>query len=270
MHPIRRAVLLAAATVLPALPACGGSSDTAAGTPGADAAASPPPVGIFDVDYGQFSGTYAFLADGSFYGVHFVSGSVLAGHPHGRLSAANATTAMEPIAWANFIDDAQMLGAQERSGLFGRSLGADGLAVKISGSMGVFGTTARAQKTYSATDARTLYDHPLPMATLAGHYAGKLRTVGPGQPQADVSDFAIAADGRFSASAIGCSFSGTIAEHGSTGVFDVQAAASGCGFSAPLQGAVVPLGVAGDLPRLAVELDSADNQQTAVFIVAKQ
>ncbi len=263
---------IAAALLTAALAACGGGGDAAPPPSDPPPAATLGTAGIFDVNYGQFRGTYAFLDDGRFYGVHFVAGSMLAGHPHGRLSAANATGAMEPIAWANFIDDERMVGAQEPHGLFGRSFGPSALAVKISGSMGTFTSTATVQKAYAAGDKRTLYGDPLPMPAVAGAYAGKVRTVGIEQPEAPVSAFAVAADGQVSATAVDCSFSGTMAPHGRTGLFDVhlQPGGAACRFSAPLNGIVVPLSVGNGTHQLAFELDTDDNRQTAVFIVDKR
>src|SRR4051812_33910577 len=83
-------VLTAACGVV--LAACGGGGAATAPAsvvlPQSQAGQAQAPIGtagVFDVNYGQFSGTYTFLDNGEFYGLHFVSGTVLAGHPHGLL-----------------------------------------------------------------------------------------------------------------------------------------------------------------------------------------
>lgn len=239
---------------------------------------APPPApavsteGVYEVNYGQFSGIYTFLSNGDFYGLHFVSnGTVLAGHPHGKLTAANSTTVQESISWANFIDDVAQTGAQEPAGVFGRSFGSSGLSVSIGGSMGSFTATAAAQKTWAADSSSTLYLNPVPLTTLTGTYAGVLRTVGNSTAQQSVSNFVVATDGSFTASAANCTFNGRLVQHGSTGIFDAtaQTGGAGCKLNANLAGIATPLSVAGNIPQLGIQLNSLDNTQTAVFVVAK-
>ena len=83
---------------------------------------------------------------------------------------------------------------------------------------------------------------------------------------------AVDANGGFTVTAAGCNFTGTMAQHGATGVFDAtaQTSGSGCNFSGALTGVVTPIAVAaGNVPTLAFQLDSADNAKSAVFIVTK-
>ena len=256
------------------LMACGGGS-------GSDAVVTPSPTpsptvtlgtaGIFEVRYGQFSGIYTFLDNGEFYGLHFVSGAGLAGHPHGTLSAANSTSAMEHISWANFIDDVKMVGAQESDGKFGRTFTTSLLSVRISGSMGSFSASSSAQKTYADGSTKTLYNDPIPMSVVAGTYKGLVRTVGINTPQQNVAGLTIDGIGNFTVTAASCTFTGKLVPHGTTGVFDTQVTTSGadCRLSSSLKGVVVPLAVNANIPTLAFQLDSADNLQTAVFYVSK-
>jgi hypothetical protein len=228
-------------------------------------------AGVFDVNYGQFSGIYTMLDNGQFYGMHFVSGSVLAGHPRGMLSAANSVASPETIAWANFIDDRAQVGVEE-GGTFGRSLSGGVLSVAIHGSMGDFGTSTDKQKTYNATSTQTLYFDALPLSTLAGNYSGLLRTANFNRPKASVGDFAITANGAFSASGADCSFAGTMVQHGTTGIFDAQGQTSGanCTWIGALKGIVTPISVNNGLPTLGFQLSSVDNIHSAVFIVSKR
>ena len=255
--------LLFGATLFGALAACAGGAD--AGTPIGTA-------GIFDVNYGKFSGVYTLLDDGRFFGMHFVGGGILAGHPHGPLSGTNSTTSRERIAWANFIDDAGQVGAQEPAGMFGRSFGASTLDVSITGSMGSFRATSTQQKAWGPSDTHTLYADAIPMAVIAGTYAGVVRSAGISVPQQVVGSLTIGADGALATTAAGCDFAGTITPHGSTGVFDAHVVASGtgCSFTGPLNGIVTPLSFIGSVPKLALQLDTDDNLQTAVFVVTKQ
>lgn len=263
-----------------ALGGCGGSSGTS--TAPTTAGATPPvPVtstavavgtaGVYDVNYGQFRGVYTLLANGDFYGIHFVGGSTLAGHPHGLLSKADTYNAPEPISWANFIDDTNQIGAQERAGMFGRTFTAAVLNVAISGSMGSFTTTATQQKTWGS-DVKTLYFDALPISTVAGSYSGVLRTVGFAHQQESVIGFVIDGSGGFTVTAVGCNFVGTMTQHGTTGIFDGSAQSSGlgCNYVGTLKGVVTPIAIAaGNIPTMAFQLDSIDNQKSAVFIVTK-
>ncbi len=267
--------LAAVAALMATVAACGGGSSASAPAP--TPVPAPPPAsvgtaGVFYVNYaGQFNGVYTFLDDGNFYGVHFVDGVGLAGHPHGLLSAANSVGAPQPISWANFIDDAGQVGAQEPAGKFGRTFDAAGLHVFIQGSMGSFSATATAQRPYGDGSSKTLYGDPIPMATLAGTYSGVLRTVGIDTREQPVAGLAIDAGGVVGVTVGACTFTGTLAPHGKTGIFDapLQTSGSGCGLNAAMSGIVTPLSVIGGKPELAVQLDSADNAQTAVFVVTK-
>lgn len=271
MHAAR---LISLASLFAALSACGGGGDSG-GTP-PPPPPPPPPIGtagIFDVDYGQFTGVYTMLDDGRFYGMHFVSGgSVLAGHPHGPLSANNSTGSREHIAWANFIDDLHQTGRQEQAGVFGRTFHPSTLDVSITGSMGSFSATATRQKTWGSDDTHTLYNDPIPLASLAGNYSGIVRTVGIATPQQSVTGFALGADGHWSITAAGCHFEGTLAQYRSTGVYEAEATTSGdgCHFTGPLAGVLMPTSYANGVPRLGLQLDTADNAQTAVFLLNKQ
>ena len=266
--------LAAIAALMASVPACGGGGSPA---PAPAPAPAPTPAavgtaGVYDVNYaGQFRGVYTLLDDGSFHGVHFVDGEGLAGHPHGLLTAGNSVGTPQPISWANFIDDAAQVGAQEPAGRFGRSFDASGLHVFTQGSMGSFTATATQQKQYGDGSSKTLYGDPIPMSTLAGTYSGILRTVGIATPEQQVDGFVIDAGGALGVTAAGCTFTGTLARHGATGIFDapLQAGGAGCRLAAAMSGIVTPLSVVGGKPQLAVQLDSADNAQTAVFIVAK-
>ena len=265
---------------------CGGGSGGGSSTP--PAAAVPPPVsvtpppppstavavgtaGIFDVNYGQFRGVYTLLDNGNFYGIHFVNTSTLAGHPHGLLTKPDSYTSPEKISWANFIDDAAQVGAQEQAGMFGRTFSAAALNVAISGSMGSFTASTTQQKTWGS-DVKTLYFDALPIATIAGNYKGTMRTAGFAHQQETVTVMTVGSNGTFAVTAAGCDFTGTLAQHGTTGVFDAtaQTAGAGCAFSGALSGVVTPIAVAtGNVPTLAFQLDSADNTKSAVFIVTK-
>ena len=269
------AAMMASLAAAAALSACGGG--------GGDSPSSPPPppapspdapvgtAGIYSVDYGQFRGVYTLLADGTFEGVHFISGGALAGHPHGKLSATNSVTARESIAWANFVDDSRMVGAQEPSGVFGRTFTSTAVNVSITGSMGSFTATASQQMGYGDGSGKTLYADPIPLSVAAGIYSGRLRTVGIDLPQQNVSGFTLDATGQFTVTAVGCAFAGTLVQHGATGVYDAQVTTSGpgCQLAATLAGVATPLVYNAGKPQWALQLDSADNQETAVFIIDK-
>lgn len=257
--------------------ACGGGGGGAPAAAQAPVVVTPsaPPLsgsaGVFDVNYGQFSGIYTFLDNGQFYGLHFVSGGTLAGHPRGLLGAANSVSQLEHISWANFIDDAGMLGKQETDGQFGRSFSSTELSVKISGSMGVFTASTNVQRGYGDGSSKSLYGDPLPLATLAGTYKGIQRTVGLGQPLQNVGDFVLDAGGNFGSTVADCTYKGKLVPHGGSGIFDVEVQASGahCNMSSTLKGIVTPLSYIDGVAKLAVQLDSADQSQSAVFIVTK-
>jgi hypothetical protein len=229
--------------------------------------------GIFDVNYGQFSGTYVFLENGDFYGVHYVNGNELAGHPRGNLPENNSIKNTSPIAWANFIDDNLMHGAQEKGPSFGRTFFTlDKVDVAINGSMGSFATTSSSQKPWFSGSTSSLYFDPIPMTSLTGSYNGIMRSVGIQEPKQTVIDFIIDDAGNFSANASNCNYSGTLIQHGSTGVYDAFATATGneCTMPASLTGLMAPIAYGNDTPRVSLMLNSEDQEYTAVFVVTKQ
>lgn len=256
---------------------CGGGGSGGSSPPAA--VTTPPAVsggvpvgtaGIYDVNYGQFRGVYTLLDNGKFSGIHYV-GSTLAGHPHAMLTKPDSYTSPEPISWANFIDDAGQVGAQEPAGMFGRTFSAAALNVAIQGSMGSFTASATQQKMWGS-DSKTLYLDALPIATIAGNYKGTMRTAGFSQQQESVTTMGVDSAGRFTVTAAGCDFVGTLTQHGQTGVFDVtaQTSGTGCNFSGALVGVVTPIAIAaGNIPTLAFQLDSADNAKSVVFVVTK-
>ena len=228
-------------------------------------------AGIYDVNYGQFRGVYTLLDNGNFYGIHFVAGAGLAGHPHGLLTKSDSYASPEKISWANFIDDANQVGAQEPAGMFGRTFSTAALNVAIRGSMGSFNATTTQQKTWGS-DVKTLYFDALPIATVAGNYTGTMRTAGFAHQQENVTVMAVAGNGAFTVTAAGCNFAGNMTQHGTTGVFDAtaQTSGTGCNVIGSFSGVVTPISIAaGNVPTLAFQLNSADNTKTAVFIVTK-
>ena len=229
-------------------------------------------AGIYAIDYGQFSGVYtsSWTTAHSRACISF-PGSVLAGHPHGQLSATNSVTARQPIAWANFVDDGGMVGTQEPHGVFGRTFTSTALHVSITGSMGSFRATTSQQMEYGDGSGKTLYADPIPLSVAAGTYSGEVRTVGIHLPQQNVSGFTLDATGHFAVTAVGCAFAGTLVQHGATGVYDAQVttSGSGCLLTTTLAGVATPLAYNAGKPEWALQLDSADNVQTAVFIVTK-
>jgi len=255
-----------------ALDACGGGGDSPAPAPVQAPAPGPAPAataGIFAVDYGQFSGIYTFLDDNRFSGVHVIDGIGLAGHPHAKLTATNSLSARESISWANFIDDAAEVGAQEPHGVFGRSFEGGGVEVSITGSMGTFHAKATTQMLYGDGSGKTLYGNPVALSVAAGAYTGYVRTVGIGQTRQGLTGATIDATGHVALAVADCAYAGTLVQHGSTGVYDAQVSASGsgCSFHGPLTGLLVPTAFDGRQASWALELDTADNTRTAVFIL---
>lgn len=273
-----RMALIATTMATLALSACGGGGDESP-APAAPPAPAPAPVptptagvtaGIFAVNYGQFSGVYTFLDGDRFSGVHFVSGFGLVGHPHATLAPTNSIFARDSISWANFVDDQSELGAQESRGVFGRSFDGAGVDVSITGSMGSFSARATGQLLYGDGSGKTLYDNPIALSIAARNYIGYVRTVGIGQTRQALTRATIAASGQIDLAVSDCAYAGTLTQHGSTGVYDAQVNASGagCRFSGALTGILTPLGFDGTLPDWALELDTVDNVQTAVFILS--
>jgi hypothetical protein len=225
-------------------------------------------AGIFDVNYAGFTGVYTFLDNGEFYGLHFNSATLL-GYPHGILSNSNSTSQLEPIAWANFVDDALHEGAMEANGSFGRTLDPETLAVSINFSAGAFTAQSATKKPYSLSDTHSIYNDPLSLTRIAGSYKGFVRTAGISRPITSVTDLIIAGDGTFTTTVVNCTFTGSLAQHGSTGVFDVHVTTSGgsCQLASSLKGILVPLKVENNALSLSLQLNDANNSQAAVFIV---
>jgi hypothetical protein len=258
--------ILATALVV-ALAACSPTASPSEPAPAASAA--PQPVGtagIYDVDFGPFTGIYALLDDGRFYGLHFV-GEGLAGHPFGQLSEGDTALAPEPIAWANFIDDARKVGAMETEGVFGRRFSGSDVKFVISGSMGRFADGAESQRPWYPGSAESLYNDPID--SIAGSYSGFVRSAGLDLTMEDVSGLVIDDAGHFTVSALTCTFEGDLTQHGDTGVFDVVVEASGCDLQPTLDGVVIPLSVVDGVPQLAFELNTADATQSVVFVVSR-
>lgn len=250
-----RFTLLAAATLL--LVGC-----TAAPAPGPTQPPGTTPVGtegVYDVDFGQFTGVYVIVND-EFWGLHFL-GETLAGHPHGALSTDNTALEREPIGWANFVDDGRRVGTMEAAGTLGRTFTEGDVTIAITGSMGSFSAKATQQKAYA--DGSPIFGTE---RAVDGEYTGIMRTVGIDHKQEDVTVFSITGD-ALEAEAVGCSFSGTLAQYGSSGIFTttVQASGADCALQPTLTGIVVPL----DDDTIALELDTADAAQSAVFIVSR-
>ncbi len=195
--------------------------------------------------------------------------TVLAGHPRGTLSENNSTNNRDSIAWANFIDDAQMLGAQEPNPNFGRTFTSeDTVGVTIEGSFGVFSTTAQGQRPWSADSTNTLYDNPIPLSDLAGDYQGILRTVGISEPQRSVSDFDLDNAGNFAVTVGSCDYSGVVTQIGATGLYTATASVSGneCMMPTVMTGILMPLSFEENIPEFTLMLNSDDEQNTAVFL----
>ncbi|MES2148274.1 MAG: hypothetical protein V4508_00635 [Pseudomonadota bacterium] len=264
-----------------ALAACGGGNNEAyssglvivndSGQTAADPNVAPVgTAGIYAVNFQQFQGIYTFLENGQFSGIHYTNTSVLLGHPRGQLSAANSQATPEPIAWANFVDDLLEFGQQDKAAKFGRTFSPGALDVSIWGNLvGHLSAQAVRQKAWYLGSTRTLYNDPIPLATLSGKYKGIVRTVGILSTQQDVSDFVLDGSGAFSVSSSGCHYTGKLVQHGATGVFDVSASISGCALRPEMKGLVTPMSYENDRPQLGIQLDSADELHTAVFVITK-
>ncbi len=256
------------------LSACGGGSSNPKPDPPTRDAPSGDALeaGIFDVNYGQFYGTYAFLENGEFYGIHYVGSKILAGHPRGTLPVDNAVSNRTAIAWANFIDDGGMLGAQEANPSFGRTFNAGNVDVSISGGFGLFSTNSGNQKPWVSGSSSSLYFDPIPMTSLAGNYDGVMRSVGIDEPIQNVTGLTLDASGNFSAIVSNCTYTGLISQYGSTGVYDASATASGseCTMATTLTGLLMPISYENEMPEIALMLNSSDEEYTAVFVINKQ
>lgn len=250
-----RFTLLALASLL--LAGCTAAPATPPETP------TPAPVGtegVYDFDFDQFTGVYV-IVDGEFWGLHFL-GDTLAGHPHGVLSDANTALNREPIGWANFVDDGRRVGTMESAGTLGRTFTDNDVTVAITGSMGSFSAKATQQKQYS--DGSPIFGTS---RSIDGGYAGAVRTVGIDHKQEPLSGATIEGS-RFTATAVGCSFDGTLTERGTTGLFAITVLTSGaeCLLQPELGGIVVAL----DDDSIAVELDTTDATQSAVFVLNRE
>jgi hypothetical protein len=100
-----------------------------------------------------------------------------------------------------------------------------------------------------------------------GSYSGAVRTVGIEHKQEPVTGASIEG-GAFAATAVGCSFDGTLTERGTTGIFTIVVTTSGeaCLLQPELSGIVVALGDSS----IAVELDTTDAAQSAVFVLNRE
>jgi hypothetical protein len=258
-----------ASTVVLALAACAPTAASSAHDPAPAASVAPQPVGtagVYDVDFGAFTGIYTLLDDGRFYGLHFV-GEGLAGHPFGQLSDGDTALTPEPIAWANFIDDARTVGAMETAGVFGRRFTDAEVKFVISGSMGRFADGAESQRPWYPGSAESLYNDPID--SMVGAYSGFVRSAGLELTMEDVSGLVIDDTGHFTVSALTCEFEGDLAQYGATGVFTARVTASGCDLQSNLEGIVVPLSIVDGVPQLAFELNTVDARQSVVFIVSR-
>ena len=263
-----------------ALTACGGggSGAPAAPAPGPGPLPIDPPTpstplgraGVYDVNFGPFTGIYTFLDDGEFYGLHFIREDLL-GHPRGILPATNSTTELSNISWANFVDDAARVGVQESAAVFGRTFDSR-LSITIrSASMGPLSGSATQQKPYAEGLTRTLYNDPIALTALAGGYQGYARTVGIQKPREQVDTMAIDAAGAVTASVGDCTLNGRLVQYKATGIYRLDAAMNGanCKFSPVLKGIVTPIAVRTGVPTLAIQVNSADRPETLVMIMTK-
>ena len=256
-----------ATTVALALAACTPSAPAPTPTPAASVA--PQPVGtagVYDVDFGPFTGIYTLLDDGRFYGLHYV-GEGLAGHPFGQLSDGDTALTPDAIGWANFIDDARKVGKMEPEGVFGRRFSDADVKFTISGSMGRFAEGAAGQRPWYPGSAESLYNDPIDSP--AGSYSGFVRSAGLELKMEDVTDLVIDESGHFTVSALTCDIEGDLTQYGDTGVFDVTATSTGCVLQPGLEGIVVPISVVDGVPELAFQLNTADATQSVVFIVSR-
>ncbi|MGZ3183607.1 MAG: hypothetical protein ACXU8N_14315 [Telluria sp.] len=229
-------------------------------------------AGIYDVNYSSFRGLYTLLDDGRFSGIHYAGDFDILGHPHAQLNADNSLARPQDIPWANFQDTSYgTIGHQETNTAFGRELQGDLLQFYIRGSMGGYTAASDMQRPWGDGSSHTLYFDPLPLTVLAGTYSGRSRAVGINMIGQDISDFVIAADGSFSVTSGACRLAGTLRQYKNTGVYDANAVASGagCGFTAPLSGLLTPISYDGHVPRLGLQLDTPDNQQSTVYVVRR-
>ncbi|MGX5203218.1 hypothetical protein [Aliikangiella sp. IMCC44632] len=224
--------------------------------------------GIYDVDYGQFQGTYAFLDNGDFYGVHYVDAE-LAGHPRGNLPQDNSFENKTPIAWANFIDY-QQVGQQEPNAIFGKTGHTEGgLKVAIRGTFGEFVATTHGQRAWASGSEKSLYFDPALLSDISGDYTGILRTVGIQESITDVNSLTIDPAGNFSVTVNTCTYTGTLTQYADKGVYQAFATASGneCEMTSALAGLLMPSQITAERITLILMLNSSDQEDTAVFLV---
>ncbi len=155
----------------------------------------------------------------------------------------------------------------ETKGVFGRRFTDSEVKFVISGSMGRFADGAESQRPWYPGSAESLYNDPID--SIAGSYAGFVRSAGLDLTMEDVTGLVIDDAGHFTVSALSCELEGDLTQHGNTGVFDVVATASGCDLQSDIEGIVVPLSVVDGVPQLAFELNTVDATQSVVFIVGR-
>jgi hypothetical protein len=93
--------------------------------------------------------------------------------------------------------------------------------------------------------------------------------VGIGQSRQALTSASIAADGHVDLTVSDCTYAGSLLQHGSTGVYDAQVDASGpgCAFGSALTGILTPRAFDGSKASWVLQLDTADNAKTAVFML---
>lgn len=199
--------------------------------------------GMFDVDYGGgLVINYTFLETGEYFGIDYYNGPL--GLSHGALTSTGSTVSTTQAGYYNTGQSPGNGGALQIGSANG-TYTAPALAFHVKGTVIDVSGSATGPKTYSATDATTLYDNPVSLATLAGSYDGFLLKLGKGVPTVIREQFTgltLAADGTYTAVVGSCTFSGTMAQHGSTAAFDATAtvSGSGCSIAGEHKGIVAP------------------------------
>ena len=224
------------------------------------------PQGVYDEQTSDFLSIVTLLDTGEVYGMDII-GSSVAGFYHGSATASGGQIAAPGMTEFNAMDGGYVQSAS-LSGTFAGSA----LNVTLGFEFGRYQAAASGQRTLGAGDNRAIYTTPTPLSALAGSYMGQFSTVGTTLPQyPSLSSFTLGADGSFNASAAGCSFAGTIAQRGGTGVFDAAASVTGsaCPLAGTMRGLVTPLTIAGSLTRLGFQLISVDQTASAMFYIAK-